>query len=99
MKKTVTQFEETLPELMRKRVMSIRTPHPAGRIAMVNHEDNFILYFAGQCMDVIVEEFILLDDQKQAGDELYAWFNGLDNVAFRVPIIVEILKKIYAELR
>ena len=45
MKTTVKQFEEQVTEQIRKRVMGTKKPFPAGKIAMVNHEDNFIHYF------------------------------------------------------
>ena len=96
---TLKEFEDSLPELIRNRVLAIRKPYSAGKIAMVNHEDNFILYFSGVGMDVVIESFMLLDDMKQVSPEVLDWFNKLGDVAFRVPIIRETLKKIYAELR
>jgi hypothetical protein len=99
-KVTLAEFEETLPVHIRREVFAVKKPYPAGKIAMVNHEDNFIHYFASIAFDAVLEEFMLLDEHKAVSDELYDWFNKLGNMpAYRVPIVIETLKKIYAELR
>ena len=101
MKVKTKDFENSLEPLIRKRIMSIQKPYTAKKIAQVNSEDNFILYFAREAEMVMIEEFIRLDDNDMVSTELLNWFNEScknDLLCWHVPVIRNVLKKIYAEL-
>jgi hypothetical protein len=100
MKTTLEQFLIGVAPLIRKRVLQTKKPHTAKQIASVNHEDNFVHYWAGEAEDALMDEFILLFDMNHVSDELMKWFNARGNKdRFRCPFINEELRKLYKELQ
>ena len=78
-------------------VKAVRKPHPASRLAMVNHIDNFIMYFATDAYNVMIEEFIRLEDKDEVSKELMDWFNSSDNDARKIPLIRKTIGAIWEE--
>lgn len=99
MRYTVSQFEDLIKDKIKEKIKGIRKPFPAAKIAAINSEDKFVLYYASDAFDVLMTEFIALDDQKKVSDELYRYFNLMPDVKGKIPVICKTLKELYQEYR